>query len=614
MPSLPRRALAAALMLCAGDAAAAPLYVTVTAYRSVVGADVAGTDITVIDRAAIERSRADSVAGVLRQVPGVSLYESGGPGSQALAMLRGANAQHTLVLVDGVRVNDPTSTSAQFDFSSIALTDVERIEVLKGPQTALYGSDALGGVIQIFTRRGAGKPSASATVEGGSYGTARGSAAVSGAKGPFSLSASGTWFQTDGFSRVGNRDAGEKDGTEKMSGTLSGAYDAGNGVKIDASVTGNRLHSEVDGSSTLDAPGYLWDRDLLSGYGRLTLAPPGSRLHQTLTFSAMDEVARFTEPTRVTDYTGRTLAAEYQGELRLRQTDSLLFGGRIEEQRTSLVSPTTTVTSEADLLAAFAIYRLDLGKRWHFSFGGRHDQEIGGEGFTTGRFTAAYDVRETGTKLRGSVANGANRPTAYQLYHPVFGTPGLLPEKSIGADLGIDQSLFDGRMTFSVTGFYNRFSDLIAFDSATSRYKNIAAAETGGIELAVTATLVPGVLHATGGYTWLLTRNLSSDPALYGNPLQRRPEHSGTVSITFTGIERLELTATAYLAGERFNDDKAKVRLAPYARVDLYAAYRIDAHFTAFGRVENLFDADYHEIAGYNTPGLSAYAGLTWKH
>src|SRR5690348_14859043 len=140
MPFLPRRAFAAALILCAQDAAAEPLYVTVTAYRSAVSADAAGTDITVIDRAAIEKSRADSVAALLRTVPGVALYESGGPGSQALAMLRGAGAQHTLVLVDGVRVNDPTSTSAQFDFSSIALTDIERIEVLKGPQTALYGS------------------------------------------------------------------------------------------------------------------------------------------------------------------------------------------------------------------------------------------------------------------------------------------------------------------------------------------------------------------------------------------------------------------------------------------------------------------------------------------
>jgi vitamin B12 transporter len=611
MPTFPRAVMAGAMVLCAHGAGAEPLYVTITGYRSAVASDVNGTDLTVIDSAAIERSRADSVAAVLRTVPGVSLYESGGAGSQTLVMLRGAAPQHTLVLIDGVRVNDPTSTSAQFDFSKIALADVERIEVLKGPQTALYGSDALGGVINIITKRGGKTPAMSASLEGGSYGTAAGTLAMSGGNGPLSLSASGSFFRTDGFSRVGDRDHGEADGSRKFTGRVGGAYDAGGGVKLDFSVDASQLHSEVDGGSTIDSDQYLWDRDFLNGFARVVFAPDDSRFRQSFTTSGFTETARFTEPTRVTDYHSRVGAAEYQGELGLRAADSLIFGARLENQQTELAATTPlTVASNTDLFAGFALYRLEQG-RWHLSFGGRYDAELGGDAFLTGRATAAYDIAG-GFKLRASVANGANRPTAYQRFHPIYGTAGLETERSIGGDAGFDWNF--GRVTLTGTGFYNRFDNLIAFNAAASKYQNIAAAQTYGAELGVRADIIPGVLFGSIAYTWLQTENLSDDPALHGKPLARRPEHSGAISLTYTGIERLEFTTSIVLAGLRFNDDKATVSLPGYARVDLYAAYRLDAQWSAYGRVENLFNADYREIAGYNTPGLSAYAGLKWRH
>ncbi len=220
--------------------------IVVTPYYIPTSIAKAGSTVSVIDRATIERSSAGSVADLLRTVPGVTVTESGGVGGAAQVSLRGAEPQHTLVLIDGVRVNDPASARDDFDFATFSATNVERIEILRGPQSALYGSDAMGGVINIITRRPSAGMHGSATVEGGSYGTRSTTLTADGASGPWSLAASGTWFASNGFSRAGNRDTGELDGTLKYAGTLRGSYDAGEGRMLDFGVNGFHQASDID--------------------------------------------------------------------------------------------------------------------------------------------------------------------------------------------------------------------------------------------------------------------------------------------------------------------------------------------------------------------------------
>ena len=626
-------AVAARAAIAASDTPA----IVVSPYMVPTVISRAGSAISVISREQIEKSSAGSLADLLRAAPGVTVAETGGAGGQALVYLRGAEPQHTLVMIDGIRVNDVSSARDEFDFATFAATDIERIEILRGPQSALYGSDAIGGVINIITRRppNAGVR-ASATVEGGSYGTARSTVSAAQTSGPFSLSGSATYFRTDGFSRVGSRDQDEADGTEKFAGNLRGSIDLGDAMKFDFGVDGYHAAASIDGTPPTPKPSCLLgcylaklataanapntsDRTLMNGFGRFSFPAWDGRLQNSLTafattterLVALKSGASFLHY----DYTGSDTGVEYQGNLKLTPAGSLLFGGNVHTQSATNVnddifSPDFNATRL--LYAGYLLYQLPIGDRLDLSFAGRYDGQNGGPGFATGRATAVYAIPEAEMRFRASAGTGAKIPTAFELSY----NAALVPEQSFGADAGVDRTLFDGRLTLATTVFYNRFQNLIDFDQTIApfgNYVNIKDSKTAGVEVAATANLLPGVASATASYTYMLSENLDT-----GFPLARRPIHSGKIALTYTGVENLEATLSATLVGARNNNDAsaktAPVVLAPYARVDLSATYRVNSNLSLFGRVENLLDANYQEVTGYNTAGLSAYIGLTWKN
>jgi vitamin B12 transporter len=601
--------------------------IVVTAYRGQTDIAKSGSAITVIPGDKINNASPGSLADVLRQVPGLSVTQTGGPGGTTEVSIRGAEAGHTLVLIDGVRVNDPASARNLFDFAVFSPTDIERVEILRGPQSALYGSDAMGGVINIITRKRTGKLSASVGVEGGSYGTVAGNAVAGGSIGPVNLSVSGTAFSSDGFSRVGDRDNGEADATRKYAGTARGSYDSGEGQGFSFGVTAYRQQSELDKGSkpTDDLPGYERDRDVITGFGRFDFEAFDGRLNNQITlFGAETTSAHYEALPRTTNSRGTNYGVEYQSTLDMGDAGSLIWGARAEKeggrQSISVASGTTSsFDDERTLLAVFALQQFTLFDNLNISIGGRYDEDIDGEGFLTGRTTAAYLMDQTGTKLRGSFGNAAKRPTMFQLFDAQFGNPDLVDEESWGGDIGIDQELFDGRVTVSATGFYNKFTNLIEFQSESppdyprSSYYNVKSAETSGLELSAEAELWPSVLKATGSYTYLRATNLDTEL-----PLSRRPENSGSLTLTYTGIENFEFGVTAIFVGERFNNDAktaaALVPLEGYTKIDLNASYRLNPQTTLYGRIENLTDVLYEDAFGYNNAGLSAYAGLRWTH
>lgn len=583
-------------------------HIVVTPNFTGTALDRTGSTVTVITAAEIARSPTESVAQLLRTVPGVTVTETGGVGGQTLVSIRGAQAQHTLVLIDGIRVNDPASARDEFDFSVFSITDIERIEILRGPQSALYGSDAIGGVINIITRKSGGPTRVSGTIEGGSYGTRRANVSAGGGSGPFSIYASGTYFAADGFSRVGDRDHGEPDGTEKFAGTVRGAFELLNGGKFEFGGEAYRQSSETDASATRDAPGYVSDRTLLSGFGKLTLPSGDGRLLHTINAFATETTRFFVEPKLDTDYRGTDIGAEYQGLLNLGNAVSLLGGFRFEQQTAYQKKSTASKPAFDDtsyLYAGYLLYQLPVGNRTDLTFAGRYDGEVDGDGFLTGRATAVYEIPELEGRLRGSFGSGAKRPTAFQLSY----NPDLVPEMSLGGDLGYEQSLLDGLVTFTATGFWNRIDDMIDFDPVAYSYANIDKVRTAGLELAATAIVVPGKLRMNGTYTYLDAVDLTT-----GLPLARKPQNSGSLTVIYTGIRNLEASLTATFVGPRFNDDAAKVPLDPYTRIDLAANYRVNGNLLVFGRIENLLDADYEDADGYNSAGFSAYVGLKWSN
>jgi vitamin B12 transporter len=644
-------ALVASILVANTVAWGEPLRVIVTAFRYETPISRSGSSITVIGNDILQGASPGTLTNVMRAVPGANVIESGGTGATAEVRLRGAETGHTLVLINGVRVNDSATARDEFDFSLLDPDLIERIEVLRGPQTALYGSDAMGGVVNIITKKATAGTSLQASVEGGSYGTFAQSLGASLRSGDFSIAASGSHFRTEGFSRVGDRDSDERDGSEKWSGTFRAAYRPAGQPHLEFEATGTDQRSDYDGappnptgscpagsacflakvSAAANARNTV-EKRLLSGYTRLSGTAFDGAYDQSLTAFATIATRHNRQPPSTTfDFRSTVTGAEYQGIADLSRWGTLLIGSRIEHEVAAYEATGfgfTSFDSARTFYALFAQNEVSFAERLHVSFGGRYDGEFeGAEGFLTGRATAAYELAETGSRLRASVGTGAKRPTAYQVANNLYAAAAypslpidtdLAPEKSTGVDAGIDQTLLDGRITLSATAFWMRFRDLLDFVTVPSPpapagvfdvyYQNVRNAQMAGVELSAGAAIVPGVLQASGGYTYLLARNLDT-----GKLLERRPMHSATAALTYTGIEGFEATLSATYVGMRFNRAREVQPLPPYTRLDLAVAYEINPNLRLFGRVDNLTNATYQDPGGYNTAGLSVYAGLKWK-
>ena len=563
------------------------------------------------------------MAQLLRTVPGVTVIESGGAGGSSEVRLRGAETGHTVVLIDGVRVNDPATARGDFDFVMLSLNDVERVEVLRGPQSAIYGSDAMGGVINIITRKQKAKSSLTATVEGGSYGTLNERAAGGMTAGDFSLRYSGTHFFTEGFSRRGDPVHNEADGAEKTSGSVRLTYAPIDGPKFDTSVTATHEVSDYDGTSPSMGPDALntATRTQVSGFSKMTLPTWNGWFDQSLTAFGMTSSRVNREPggtLPVSKFASTNFGGEYQAVADLAAAGTLTLGVRAEQERASNAAATVVsfpgFSSVRTYFAGYAQHQITVLDNLHFTLSGRYDGEVDGEGFLTGRAAAAYEIPEWGTTLRASAGTGAKRPTGYQIGNNVFAAltnpsanTNLKPEKSFGVDAGIEQTLFSGAVHVSATAFYNRFTDLLTFTgtSADGYYDNVDRAETSGLEFSIDTQIWPDVLSANATYTWMPTRNLVT-----GRPLPRRPENSGSFSVTYSPDPRFDFTLTGTAVGQRTNTASASTIILPaYWRLDASASYAMSDSVKLFGRIENIFDTYYSGSVGLQ---FGRVFGLRW--
>jgi vitamin B12 transporter len=651
MLARPCRPLAAAFSFCllsTGSAHAqaepTPDFV-VTATRTPQAVSRAGSAITVITADEIAKESPKSIADVLRRSPGLSVTESGGPGSATTVRIRGAESRHTMVLIDGIRVNDPSQGSGEFDFASLVPTEIERIEVLRGPQSALYGSDAIGGVINIITRKGSGAPRVHASAEAGSYASKGVRAGISGANGSVNYAFGLSGYDTAGFSRYGYRIGRiersrltplEADSTRRLGVTGRVGVVLSEGVELEAGGYASANDAQYDAFAD-DSPS-LASQQLFEGYTRLSALTFGGILHNSLTLSATrtdrkyKEISAFCHFPKDTNwcrdnYFGDRLAAEYQGDLKLGRFGLLTLGGRIEDEglrvtaqdvRPVLSPRIQTNDVSQTTRSLFAIHQISPIENLHLSFGGRIDDVEDSDTFATWRATAAYEFLESRTVLRGSAGTGAKAPTLFQLYDPVYGTAGLTSERSFGVDAGIDQRLFDDRLVLSATAFYNRFRDLIDFSfsptdcppaNVSGCFLNITRARSAGIELSADLEIVPAWLRAKVAYTYT-----NAIDAITDERLARRPLNEARVGLVVTPVRGLSIEPTLILVGERYSSAGEGDRLAPYAILYIYADYRNNDRVSVFARGENLTNAHYQEVLDFGTAGRSIYGGLraTW--
>jgi vitamin B12 transporter len=631
--------------------------ITVTADRVDEPVNSTGSDVTVIPGSRIQQWGAQGITEVLREVVGVSVTQTAGPSSLTEVRLRGGDPGQALVMIDGVPIGNAAGTDGSLDFGNLTALDIDRIEIVRGPQSSLYGSDAMSGVINIITKKGVkGKPVRSVTVEGGSYGTIQGRASMSGADDNWTYSLGVSAMHTEGFPQYGyrvDRPLTIGDGVTPLpplpsnqpsdKGALDGrfTYTVSPTISVDAGfdVFGNGLtFANPYALIPVDVfTPYNWSTAWLpSGFVRANLAALDGALQNHLTFfsnatinTVQQTEACFNEEfvsfNCAIGYHGARWGLEYQGDLSLHAYGSLIFGARtMTEYAGTSQTPNpgdgsfTAVDAQQTTNSVYAEYRLPLLSRLEATFGGRVDSIENGQTFVTGRATAAYHIDETGTKLRAAFGNGAKAPTLYQRFSQ-YGDPALSPEQNVGGEIGIDQKLFNDRLTLSATAFNAFYSNLIAFavvPSCTAAqaalggcYYNVGRAQTEGFEFSGEASLVPDVIRARASYTYTDARNTQNNTQLL-----RVPYNSASLSVVYNPLANVEIEPRLLVVGPRQDGNfigGGDVTLAGYVRLDLITTYKFNDNFKAYLRFENLTNANYEEVYNYGTAGRSVYAGLT---
>lgn len=581
--------------------------VIVTANRTPLPADHSGSSVSIITREELEKRGITQIYDALAFVPGMAVSRNGGIGGTSTVRLRGSSSGQVKVMVDGMVLNDPSNVDGSYDFNILNVNAIERIEVVRGPQSTLYGSDAMGGVINIITRKGEGMAERSAFVEGGSYNSFETGAGLYDSHNSWQYGVEARHFQTDGFSHssAGN----ERDGTENAALNASLGYAISDTVQLDAQGSYSRIYSDFDPFTTLDGPAHL-EKEIYTGQLKTEWHMREDWL-QSLSLQAIQTDRSFDEPMgfyRYSTFDGNTVATEYQSTLQLSDNQTLVAGLRSENQSAKTTSTfggitATDLDASTDNHAIFTEYLANLGENTALTLGGRYDHhEIFGS-HVTERATLSHKLNEGATRLHASIGTGYKAPTLYQLYS-AYGSASLNPEKSIGADAGVEQTFLDNHLRLSSTVFYNDFDDLIDFDPQSFLYTNIAKARSYGVENEALFDVTDAWL-VKAGYTYL-----NAEDTHTGNVLPRRPKHSFTLGSAYTWPHEATLGFDLRYVSRQLDNAYSPDYTGAFTVINLYGDYPMSEKWEIYGRIDNLFDRNYQEALHFNSTGLAAYGGI----
>lgn len=564
-----------------------------------------GNAVTVVTRDELEQRGEVTVAEALRRVPGLEVVTLGGPGGQTSVFLRGANSSHTLVLLDGVRINSPAGGA--LDWADLTTDRIERIEILRGAQSALYGSEAIGGVISIVSRDGKGGDRAEASVEVGSNDFSRLRASAGGAAGAWDWSLAASRQETDGVSRAresaGNTEDDPWEATTVAAG-LGRTLGSDGSLRVDLRWLDSA--TALDGFDFFVGPvddlAYDQDREQLVASVEVEV-PVTSRWRQKVRVGRADETLEATNGDPAFSYLNSltettTTSVDLVADLELAESDSLSLGASWEEREgESALNYSETV----DITSFYAENRFAWNDTFFLTLGARHDDHSVYGGETTGRASLSWLLPTPGTRLHGSWGTGFKAPTFVDLYFPFYGNPDLAPETSRSLDLGVEQTFADGAWRFDVTWFASEIDDLIVFDTSTFLAGNVAEAEIDGLE--VTADWQPTERLTVGAsYTRTDTEDLAT-----GEPLARRPKHRTTATVRWAPTSRVGGVLSWVGVRDRFESGSA---MDDYDRVDLTLDVRFAERWKAFVRGRNILGEDYEEVTGYTTPGAEVTVGI----
>lgn len=559
-------------------------------------------DVSIIDRQAIERSGASALADLLARLPGISMTRNGGPTSTTSVYLRGGETRFTAVFIDGVRVDSQSTGGATWN--AIPLSRVDRIEVVRGPAAAVYGSDAIAGVVQIFTREGEAGLQPSLELGLGSHGTARFDASLGGASGAVDYALGITRETSDGFNAKPSANPDE-DGYRFTALSARVGWKLAPGHKLEASLLSNEQQSQYDGFTPdvddvarheLRTVGVNWQARWSDRYSTRVSVSEGSDHYET------------SPSPYVTDTTVRSFL--WHNEWR---QGGHLVTAALERREDLLDNASTTPAQSERWTDALALgYGLRAGAHTvQLNLRRDDDSEFGGN--TTGSAAYAYGFAP-GWRATASAGTAFRAPTLFQRFS-IYGTPTLDAEKSRSVELGVRHE--DQGRRFSATVFRNKVRDLITYVSGPGScvngtgtypgcYGNVGAARYTGLTLSGDMPLDGGVVVGAS-VDFLDPRNLDTDKLL-----ARRARRQATLTAN-APMGRWNLGADVQLVGERYENAANTTRLAGYGLLGLSASTRLAPDWTLKGRIDNLGDKDYVTALGYATGGRRVYVGLTWS-
>ena len=609
--------------------------IVVTATRTPTPLDQVPASITVLDKATIDRAQDIGATELLLRTPGISMSRNGGYGTATSLRIRGAESEQTVVVIDGVKLNDPSSTGGGYNFANLLIGDAQRIEVLRGPQSTLWGSQAIGGVVNIVTASPQAPIEGSFDIEGGSRDTVSARAALGGVSGPLSWRIGGQSFTTEGISAIAPAfGGGERDGytNRNVAGRAELALGANASIDLRGYYSTGRV--EIDGFSG-DAPDYSHNREFV-GYAGLNFALLDGRLRNRIAYNYTDtdrdSYSPELEQPLSFEAAGKNRRFEYQGIFDLSDRISATFGVENERSRFKSRSPSGSladplpdfVRGKAEITSVYGQLTVRPLDGLTINGGVRHDDHNRYGGRTLFSAGGIWTL-PSGTTLRASYGEGFKAPSLYQLFSE-YGNVNLDPERAHGWEAGAQQAFFGDMLTIGATYFERTTTGQIIYNGCdvgttdplcvvpgtdTPRwgyYLNVARAEAHGVEADAAFRL--GGLTLDGNYSWTVAEDRSAGTANEGNWLPRRPRHLANASLSYDFAFGLTLGSAVRWAGKSYDNASNATRLDDYTLVDLRAEYRLSESLRLFARAENVFDEQYMTAYRYGTLGRSIYAGI----
>ncbi|OAH25196.1 TonB-dependent receptor [Methylorubrum populi] len=590
-----------------------------------------GSSVTVLTERTLEQQQRRTVPDALQQVPGLNVVQTGGPGGQTSVFIRGANSNHTKVLIDGIDATDPSNGNGSFDFGQLLTDDLARIEVLRGPQSGLYGSDAIGGVVSFTTKRGEGPARASLRLEGGSFGTFNQSGRISGSENGFDYSVSVSHFRAAAtpvtppdlvpFGRPIQPNFYDNETVSAKFG-----YQFTDTFRIN-SVTrfiNSRLLLTGDDFSTFPAaPAAFRSEAAVQQVFTRNEAEwtPFAGFHNILAINYSNLFNRQQgplDPLATPDATtglGERTRFEYRGDYLLSPGNIVLFGAQRDEESLFTTSPGSvpdSLRARNGNTAGYGEVQLTPFDRAFLVANLRHDENDQFGPATTFRVAPSYILPFSDTRLKGSVGTGFKAPTLSQLYQSFpafnfFANPNLKPEESLGYDAGFEQPLGD-RVLVGATYYRNDFTNLINTNASFTSNENVGKAVSYGAEAFVSVRFSE-TLSGRVDYTNTVTKN-----EITGQELLRRPRHKGSATAFWNPLPGLTFSGTVIVLGSFVDGNRdfsvPRLKNPGFTLVNLAVNYDVNETVSVFGRIDNLFDRRYENPTGFLGPGLAVYGGV----